>query len=138
VREQDSEAPCGSIRPHEAHTFGFASVFRCPGFPADTEYRVYAHGIKRWTPLRDEVAPALARDFRGALVVADERVVHLSYPDPNAWRGADIEILGLEYRTAERIAQALSAEFGLWDDRHYPDVRPLNAEEAERVRIHRG
>lgn len=137
MSEQDSE-PCGSIGPHDPHTHGMFGTLSCPGVSRDTEYRVYANGIRRWTVLRDEVAPAFRRDFPGIIVMADERVIHLSYPDPDAWRGADIELLGLEYRLANSIVRALVGEFGLWNDSNYPDVRPLTDEEIERVKAHRG
>lgn len=137
MAEQDSEH-CGWAAPHEAHTHGFMWVrFNCPGVPEGTEYRLYHHGIKAWSQVRDEIIPAIRRDFPGVLVIGDERVVSLSYPDPDAWRGASLELLGLTWSLATAYSRALTHELARFNYDEVPDIRALTDEEISRVREHR-
>lgn len=142
AEEQDSEH-CGWHAPHEPHTHGFMwARFTCPGIPADTEYRLYVTGIKAWSQVRDEIIPAIRRDFPGVLVRGDERVITLSYPDPDAWRGAELELLGLTYSLATNYSRALSSHLDVFrnvygDPREEHEIRALTDEEISRVREHR-
>lgn len=139
--EQDSEH-CGWHAPHDAHEHGFMWVrFHCPGIPEDTEYRLYLAGIKAWSQVRDEVIPAIRRDFPGVLVIGDERVVHSTIPVYDLWRGAELELLGLSWSLATNYSRALTSNLVLfrdgYGDAEDPEIRALTEEEIERVREHR-
>jgi hypothetical protein len=118
-------------------------MFACEGVSADTEYVVIVPGIKAYSDLRDETAPMLRRTFPGVIVEVDERVVHSDIPDPK-WRGAEIRIYGLEYRTAEHVERVINAEYDVfqrsaWDaDPAEPsELRAVTEAEAEKIRNHR-
>lgn len=115
--------------------------FHCIGIPEDTEYRLYVAGIRAWSQVRDEIIPAIRRDFPGVLVNGDERVVTLSYPDPDAWRGAELELLGLSWSLATNYSRALSFHLdvfrNVYGDAQEHEIRALTDEEIERVREHR-
>ncbi|WNN95090.1 hypothetical protein SEA_MAGRITTE_139 [Microbacterium phage Magritte] len=137
MSEQDSEH-CGWHAPHEPHDHGFAWVrFRCPGIPAGTEYRLYLAGIKAWSQVRDEIIPAIRRDFPGVLVRGDERVVTMTIPVYDAWRGAELELLGLSYSLASAYSRALTHNLARFNYDEVPEIRALTEEEIERVREHR-
>ena len=129
-----NETPCGSIEKHEPHDWSFFASFRCPGQPEE-DFTVIATGVADWTFLRDKTVPALQRDFPGAIVEADQRVVY-STDYPRTWKGASLTVLGMEYRTAVSLSNAIQVQFGYAADVDL--VRPVTADEKARLREHRG
>lgn len=90
-----------------------------------TEMRVEFAGIQDWRRLRDEIAPALHRDFPGVLIVVSECVVESSIPEP-AWKGASLKVVGLERRTTDMLIHAMVDAFGY--DMSYSGVTVTFAE----------
>ena len=128
--------PCGWLAPHEEHDHGIFHAFTCRGVPAGTEYALTVRNIKKFSQLRDEVAPAIRRTFPGVIVRTDECVIYSDIPDQE-WRGGKMQILGLEYSTATSYERHLAMEFGLWDHNSYPELRPVTVQEMVEIVEHR-
>lgn len=144
MAQSDGVVPCGYIGPHEPHRHILVfSGMRCPGIPEGTEYHLHVSGVRSFTDLRDLTAPMLRKMFPGVIVDVDERVIVSTVPNV-PWRGARIDVYGLEWGTAHAIEGAIHGEYAFVRDGD-PDYDPWNRngveamtdEETERVRQHR-
>ena len=132
---------CRNREIHEPHEFeegGYLPIPRtvrqCEGL--GEQYLRFTR-IKDWRRLRDEIAPAIQRQFPGVIVRADEEVV-VTYTPPTAdtWKGASLTILGLHPKTADVYVRIFGSDVS-WSTADSAEQRNLTPAEQAEVEAHR-
>lgn len=98
--------------------------------------------VLAYTQVRDQVIPALNRQFPGILITHDECVVYSEYEDhPDyRWRGAEVIMIGVEHRTVNFILSAIAQEVGFAFRASVHEVTPyekIRLDEHRRVVLRR-